>query len=306
VATGRAATEKGDSCLLRSISLRSLLFCPGDSEKKIAKAVASGADAVIIDLEDSVAPAAKAEARDLAKATLLELRRCSIIVRVNAAETDAYLDDVALVASCVPDAIMLPKCSGPNDLGRLSSQLDVLEPAFGITRGSIGILPLVTETAASLRSMNYAEVTERLIALGFAGEDLASDLGVVARSGGTFNPLLAEARRAVAMAAAAAGVAAVDTPFPDPRDPEGLMREARDAAGLGFAGKLCIHPQQIATIHAAFRPEPEQVEWGRAVIAALDNASTGVATVNGRMVDRAHLRLARRYVRSAELEESGA
>jgi citrate lyase subunit beta/citryl-CoA lyase len=224
-----------------------------------------------------------------------------MVVRVNAADTEHYFDDVAVVAASAPDAIMLPKCVGPDNLWRLSAQLDVLEPAFGIARGSIGILPLVTETARSLGLMNYADVTPRLVALGFAGEDLASDLGVAARGADAFNPLLSEARRYVAIAAAAAGVVAIDTPFPDPRDAEGLTREARGAVELGFGGKLCIHPGQIAAVHAVFRPDSAQVEWGHAVIAALEGAAAGVATVNGKMVDIAHLRLAHRYVLFAEL-----
>jgi len=291
---------------LHSQPLRSLLFCPADSERKIAKARDAGADAVVIDLEDSVAPGAKRDARDLAKAALAGPRQVAIIVRVNAVETSFYLGDVAAVVSGAPEAIMLPKCSGPDDLQRLSAQLDVLEAAFDIAPGSIGILPLVTETAASLRKMDYTHVTSRLVALAFAGEDLASDLGVSARADGTFNLLLADARRGVAFAAATAGVPAIDTPFPDPRDADGLTRETRGAVELGFAGKLCIHPGQIAAVHAAFRPDPEQVEWGRAVIAALDSASDGVSTVSGKMVDIAHLRLAHRYVRSAEMQERRA
>jgi citrate lyase subunit beta/citryl-CoA lyase len=286
--------------------LRGLLFCPGDSEKKMMRALDSDADAVIADLEDSVAPSAKADARNLVRNALARPRLRPVIVRVNGADTEFGLDDVAAVASGAPDAIMAPKCTGPEDLRRLSAQLDVLEAAFAIPRGSIGILPLVTETAASVRAMDYARVTPRLVALGFAGEDLASDLGVAARTDGKLNLLLADARRAVAIAAAAASVPAIDTPFPDPRDASGLRREADEAAALGFAGKLCIHPEQIAIVREAFRPGPDQLAWGRAVIQALGSQSAGVATVNGRMVDAAHLRLARRYVRAAEHKASGA
>lgn len=289
------ATE--EVCLAER-ALRSLLFCPGDSARKMEKALAAGADAVVLDLEDAVAPAAKAEARGLVRAALGRPRAGAVIVRVNAADTDLHLDDLAAVVPAGPDAIMLPKCAGAADLRQLADRLDALEAAFGLGRGVIGILPLVTETAAALARLAYAGVTPRLVALGFAGEDLASDLGVGARAGGTMNPLLAEARRAVAVAAAASGVPAIDTPFPDPRDPEQLAAEARTAAALGFGGKLCIHPSQIAEVHAAFRPDDAQVRWGQAVIAALGDA--GVAVVDGRMVDRAHLRLARRYVRLAE------
>ena len=294
----RESRATGTTCL-QDRPLRSLLFCPGDSARKMQKALAAGADAVILDLEDAVAPAAKDEARGLVRALLGGSRAGAVLVRINAADTAAYLDDLAAVVPAAPDAIMLAKCTGPADLLRLSQQLDALEVAVGLARGAIGILPLVTESAASLRGMDYAGVTPRLVALGFAGEDLASDLGVAARAGGTLNPLLTEARRAVAIAAAAAGVRAIDTPFPDPRDRERLAAETRTAVALGYGGKLCIHPGQIDEAHAAFRPETGQVEWGRAVIAALDGEG-GVAVVDGRMVDRAHLRLARRYVQLAE------
>lgn len=282
--------------------LRSLLFCPGSEATRMQKALGAGADAVIFDLEDAVAPAAKEAARGLVVAALAGSRACPVVVRVNAADTGWHLADLAAVVQVRPDAIMLPKCTGPADLHQLACRLDVLEAVFGLTPGGIAILPLVTESAASLRQMDYAGITPRLLALCFAGEDLASDLGVQARSTQAMNGLLSEARRMVAIAAAAAGVRAIDTPFPDPRAPEGLQRETREAVLLGFAGKLCIHPGQISAVHDGFRPEPSRVAWGRAVIAALEGAANGVAMVDGRMVDIAHLRLARRYVQMAETE----
>lgn len=292
------------ACALATGSLRSLLFCPGDAPRKMARALAAGADAVILDLEDAVAPAAKDQARAAVRTMLAEPRSGAVLVRVNAADTAWHLDDLAALVDGAPDAIMLPKCAGPAELLRLAHRLDALERACGLGHGTIGILPLVTETAAALDRMGYAGVTPRLVALGFAGEDLAADLGVAARAAGELNPLLAQARRTVALAAAVAGVRAIDTPFADPRDAAGLAAEARSARELGFAGKLCIHPDQIAAVHAAFRPEPAQIAWGRAVIAALAG-TTGVALVDGRMVDRAHLRLAHRYVQLAGSEETG-
>lgn len=286
---------------IENAALRSLLFCPGSDDRKMRKAMVAGADAVIFDLEDSVDPSAKQAARELVAQVLAQPRALPVVVRVNAADTGWHLADLTAVARARPDAIMLPKCGGPGDLRQLADRLDVLEAAFGITPGSIAILPLVTESAAALRQLDYRDVTPRLIALCFAGEDLASDLGVLARAGGQMNGLLSHARRMVAIAAAGAGVRAIDTPFPDPRATEALEREAREAVSLGFAGKLCIHPAQIAPLHETFRPEPERVTWGRAVIAALEGASSGVAVVDGKMVDIAHLRLAHRYVQMAEV-----
>ncbi|MFT3972107.1 MAG: CoA ester lyase [Amaricoccus sp.] len=287
-------------------ALRSLLFCPGSDDRRMGKAMAAGADAVIFDLEDSVDPSAKEKARELTARVLAGPRELPVVVRVNAADTGWHLADLAAVVRGHPDAIMLPKCASARDLQQLADRLDVLEAAYGIAPGSIAILPLITESAAALHELDYRDATPRLVALCCAGEDLASDLGVQARADGQMNGLLVQARRMVAIAAAAAGVRAIDTPFPDPRDPEGLENETRDAASLGFAGKLCIHPGQVAAVHEALRPTPERVAWGHAVIAALEGASQGVATVDGKMVDIAHLRLAHRYVQMAGTQEGAA
>lgn len=281
---------------LTGLPLRSLLFCPGSDARRMGKAMAAGADVVIFDLEDSVAPSAKDEARVTVVEMLATSRPCPVAVRLNAADTTWHLNDLVGVMAARPDAIMLPKCASRADLVRLSAQIDVLEAAFDIRPGSTAILPLVTETATALSTMDYAGATPRLAALCFAGEDLASDLGVAARPAGEMNALLTGARHAVAYAAASAGVAAIDTPFPDPRAPESLTAETRRAATLGFAGKLCIHPAQIEIVHQVLRPTPQQLAWGAAVVAALVGSDTGVATVQGKMVDIAHLRLARRYL----------
>lgn len=288
------------SSTLSDRPLRSLLFCPGSNATRIQKAMGSGADAVILDLEDSVDPSAKDTARALVVEALAATRDMPAVVRINAADTGWHLGDLAMAVRAGADAIMLPKCDGPAGLLRLSQQIDVLEAAFDIPQGRTAILPLVTESASALLRMDYRDITPRLAALCFAGEDLASDLGIMGRVGGQMNPLLSHARRQVAIAAAAAGVRAIDTPFPDPRSAEGMELETREAATVGFAGKLCIHPAQIGIVHATLRPSSDRVAWGRAVIAALEGAASGVAVVDGRMVDIAHLRLARRYVQMAE------
>lgn len=286
---------------LRTLPLRSLLFCPGSNTDRMGKAQKTGADVVILDLEDSVDASAKTEARELVAEVLAGSRGLPVVVRLNAADTAWHLADLAMAVRGGADAVMLPKCGGRTDLRQLSDRIDALEAAFDIAPGRTAILPLVTESAMALLDMDYRDVTPRLAALCFAGEDLASDLGVMAREGGQMNPLLAHARRQAVIAATAAGVRAIDTPFPDPRSASGLELETREAVSLGFAGKLCIHPVQIATIHAALRPSPERVEWGRAVIDALEGAASGVAVVDGRMVDIAHLRLAHHYVQMAEI-----
>ncbi len=162
--------------------LRNPLFAPADSERKVIKAYASEADAVILDLEDSIAPSAKAAARNAATARLAsDTGRPGIIVRVNPRDTEWYLPDLAAVAPRRPDAILLPKCAAPADLQALDHHLEALEVAAGLPVGGIGVLALVTKTAASLRCMDYAGVTPRLFALLFGAEDLAADFGIGAR-----------------------------------------------------------------------------------------------------------------------------
>lgn len=284
------------------MKLRTLLFAPADSERKCVKALASSADQVILDLEDSVAANAKVEARRAASAFLAATSdRSRAIVRINPRDTDWYLGDLAAIAPRGPAAILLPKCTGPADLRALDHHLEALEAVSGLTVGSIGILALVTETAASLRDMGYAGVTPRLRALVFGAEDLAADFGIAPRSteGGMTAPVLA-ARAALLIAAAEAQVPAIDTPWPDPRDPDGLARELASAIGDGFAGKLCIHPNQLAAVTDAFTPTPERVRWAETVRDLFaERPDTGVLVLDGKMVDRPHLKLAERILASA-------
>ncbi|KMO13635.1 HpcH/HpaI aldolase/citrate lyase family protein [Methylobacterium platani] len=285
--------------------LRSLLFAPADSARKVEKALGAGADAVILDLEDSVAPTAKAAAREQAVAALRG-RPDVLVVRINPRGSAPYLADLAAVVPARPAAILLPKCTGPADLLMLAGQIDVLEAAAGIPPGAVGVLLLATETAQSLRDMDYAGVSPRLRALCFGAEDLSADLGIGPRHpGGGFAAPVAAARDRLLIAAAAAGVAAIDTPFPDPRDPAGLGLETAAAAADGFSGKLCIHPGQLEAVTAAFTPPPERVAWAREVVRLLDGSGAGVAVLDGRMIDIAHLKLARRVLATARDEPSG-
>ncbi len=294
--------------MIDAVSLQALLFVPGDSRRKIAKAVGAGIGCVILDLEDAVAPVAKAGARAAVREQLDGARTSRLCVRINAADSEWHLDDLVAIGAGRPDAIMLPKCTGPADVARLADQLAVIEVAYGIAIGTIAIIPLVTETAASLRQLDYRAVTARLCALGFAAEDLASDLGVAPRDrSGAMNPLVASARLLVAMAAREAGVPAIDTPFPDPGDAAGLTREAADAAALGYAGKMCIHPAQVPLVRHAFTPDPDQLRWARAVRAAFAAApDAGVTTLDGRMIDKAHLRLAERRLAMTDADGGDA
>lgn len=300
----------GVSAVPHPFKLRNLLFAPGDSARKADKALVSEADGVILDLEDSVAPPGKDAARALVAALLPSVSRPGVVVRINPRDTPWYLADLAAVVPHRPAAILLPKCAGPDDLLALDHHLEALEAAHGLPHDSIGVLVLVTETAASLARMDYRGAPARLLALCFGAEDLSADLGIAPRgeiapreeitprlAGPGYAAPVAAARAMTLLAAAAAGVAALDTPWPDPRDPAGLEAEVLQAVADGFAGKLCIHPGQIAAVAAAFTPSPERVAWAERVregFAAQPGA--GVFALDGKMIDRPHLKLAERIL----------
>jgi citrate lyase subunit beta/citryl-CoA lyase len=283
------------------MKLRNLLFAPADSERKRGKALESGADAVVLDLEDAVGPDSKDVARQ-AVADLLPGRALrEVIVRINARGSQWYLRDLAVVVPGAPMAVMLPKCTGLPDIVALDHHLEVLEVAAGIEVGHIKVLALVTETAASLHGLDYRGAPARLRALCFGAEDLSSDLGITPRGpDGHYGAPVQHARSALLLAAAAAGLPALDTPFPDPRQPEALAREAAEAARDGFAGKLCIHPAQIGPVAAAFTPGAERLAWAQRVVDAFKaQPDAGVISLEGQMVERLHLRIAQRIINAA-------
>ena len=284
------------------MQLRSPLFAPGDSARKITKAIASTADAVVLDLEDSVAASAKPAARAMVPELVRAHRARGLIVRVNPPTTQWYLDDLAGVIPARPAAIMLPKCHGPADLVRLNHHLEALETAAGAAIGSIGVVAILTETAGAVFSLGaYAGAASRLVAVCFGAEDLAADLGIAPRRpDATYPPPIALARAQLLVAAGALGVPAIDTPYPDHSDPTGLQREADAAAADGFAGKILIHPGQIDIVNAAFTPSPERTSWAERVDAAFAaNPDAGVFALDGKMIDRPHWKLARRILAAA-------
>jgi len=285
------------------MKLRSPLFAPGDSAHKAGKAIASDADCVILDLEDSVAASAKDAARAETVAIVRATADRALIVRVNPRGTPWYLHDLAAVVPAAPAAVMLPKCAGATDLAALDLHLEALEAAAGLPIGRIGVVAIVTETAASIAGLaGYAGASRRLAAICFGAEDLSADLGISPRlEDGSYPAPVAAARAQTLIAAAAAGVPALDTPWPDPRDPEGLARETRAALADGFAGKLLIHPGQIAPVNAIFTPDAARVAWARAVRDAFAaNPGAGVMTLDGKMIDRPHLRLAERILAASD------
>jgi citrate lyase subunit beta/citryl-CoA lyase len=285
--------------------MRSLLFVPGDDERKIAKALDSAADALILDLEDAVAPPRKAAARVVCAAALRGAQGLNtskaLFVRINALDTaDAALDLAAIVAA-KPFGIVLPKCRHGDDARRLARELDILEARAGIALGSIRILAIATETAGSMFGLGtYAEPPiPRLFGMLWGGEDLAADIGAVANrdANGRYTAPFELARTLCLFGAAAAGVLPIDAVYTDFRNSDGLKAEALEGLRDGFGAKAAIHPAQAAVINAAFTPSQADIVRAQQVVAAFEAAGdVGVAAIEGKMLDRPHLRSARRML----------
>jgi len=278
--------------------IRSFLFVPGDSERKLEKAAGVGADALIVDLEDSVTAAARPAARVLAR-NHIEGKE-NVWVRINPADSDDALADLEAVMPAAPDGIVLPKPRSADDAMRVAMKLDELESTHGIAAGSTKILPLCTERPRALFSLDsYVGATPRLAGLSWGAEDLGAALGAKARrdDAGNWLPPYELARSLCLVAAAAAEVPAFDTVFTDFRDADGLARYASNAARDGFAGMLAIHPDQVETINQAFSPTAGEIERaGRIVALFEDNPGAGALGLDGEMVDRPHLVQARRII----------
>jgi citrate lyase subunit beta/citryl-CoA lyase len=282
--------------------LRSLLFIPGDSSKKLAKADASGADAIVLDIEDSVAPPNKPLARELIATFLAERppakRASELWVRINPIDDEAALLDLAAAVAGAPDGVMLPKCCGTADVQRLSHFLDALEVQARLSRGSLGILPVATETAAAaLQLPGYAtSALPRLRALTWGAEDLSTAVGASSNQdeSGGWALTYRIARSLTLLAAHAAGVQAIETLYVDFRDTDGLRRSCRAARAEGFSGRLAIHPAQVEPINEGFSPSAQEIEHARRVVAAFDAApGAGVVGLDGKMLDIPHLKQAR-------------
>jgi citrate lyase subunit beta / citryl-CoA lyase len=278
---------------------RSWLFVPGDSERKIERSLAGGADALILDWEDAVAPAAKATAREVTVAALAAARpaatRCWI--RVNALDSPHFADDLANLPVAAVAGVVLPKACGLADLMRLGAALDKAEAAAGRPGGGLGIVAIVTETAASVLALGeFRHPVPRLEAMMWGAEDLAGDLGVARNrdARGAYRAPFQLARNLMLLAAAAAGCSAIDAVRVDFRDLDALAAEAEEARADGFNAKAAIHPDQVEPINLAFAPTADERAWAERVVAAL--AGGGLAVVDGRMVDAPHLRLARRIL----------
>ena len=279
------------------MSLRSLLFVPGDNERKLSKGSISGADALILDLEDSVAAARKPVARGMVAEYLAANsgRAPELWVRINPLD-EGGVDDLAAVVRAAPDGIVVPKTDGPGDILRLSHYLEALERRDGIAV-SIPILPVASETArAPFLLGGYADAAlPRLWGLTWGAEDLSSAIGASTNrdASGGWGFTYQAVRSACLLAARAARVEPIDTVYPDFRDLDGLRRACLGAAQEGFTGAMAIHPDQVAVINAAFMPSPEAVAHaGRVVDAFAAGPDLGVVSLDGVMLDMPHLKQA--------------
>ena len=287
--------------------MRSLLFVPGDSPRKLERAASFGADALILDLEDSVAPAAKEAARAIVLAALRRAPRRPgaprLIVRVNALDsglTDADLDAVMVGA---PDMIMLPKARSGVDVGHLGAKLAVHEAQSGLADGATRIIAIATETAGSLFALGtYAGSSPRLAGLTWGAEDLSADIGAEGNrdEAGAYTPPFALARNLMLFGAAAAEVPAIDTVSTDFRNVAALRAECEAARRDGFTAKMAVHPAQVPIINEVFTPTAEAVARAGAIVATFAaDPNLGVVGIDGEMIDRPHLRRAQRLLERA-------
>jgi citrate lyase subunit beta / citryl-CoA lyase len=278
--------------------MRSLLFVPGNSAKMIAKAEASCADAIILDLEDAVHPDARPEARRVIVEALKARSSAAPerYVRVNPLDTHFCADDVAAVIPAGPDGVVLPKSIGPEDVVRLGELIGRFEPA--VRKGATRIIVVCTETAASTLSLAARSwAHSRLAGLMWGGEDLSAAIGATANKDdkGQYTGPFLLARNLCLLAARAANVTPIDAVYTDFRDHDGLSREANAARRDGFSAKVAIHPSQVAIINQSFTPTEAERAWAQRVIDAF-SANKGVVQLDGVMLDAPHLTQARRIM----------
>jgi citrate lyase subunit beta/citryl-CoA lyase len=274
--------------------LRSLLFVPGDRPERMEKALMMDADALILDLEDAVAPAAKPAAREMVAAFLATERRTTLFVRVNPLDSGLIDDDLAAILGHRPDGVVLPKAEGAASLTALDAKLT----------GDVMILPIASETPAAIFGLgSYGGVTPRLCGLTWGAEDLPAAIGAQTsrEPDGSYTPPYQLARSLTLFGAHAAGVPAIETVYPDFRDLDGLAAYAARGRRDGFTGMMAIHPTQVPVINAAFAPGEAEIAHARAVVALFAaNPGAGALSLDGKMVDAPHLKSAQRLLASLD------
>ena len=277
--------------------LRSLLFVPGDRPDRMQKAFAAGADALILDLEDAVAPQAKAEARRQVAQFVQAVGGHNIWVRVNPLTSPENLDDLDAVAAARPHGIVLPKSEGIEHVDELARRLT--------ERGNVSaqIMPIATETPAAIFGLGSYKGAKRLAALTWGAEDLPAAIGAISarEEDGSYTAPYEVARALALFGAAAAGVSPIETVYPDFKDLDGLRAYAARARRDGFHGMMAIHPSQVPVINDAFSASEAEIAHARAVVAAFDEQpGVGTLALNGKMIDRPHLVQARRLLAGLE------
>lgn len=281
---------------------RSYLFIPGDSEKKLGKAQSLGADALILCLEDAVAEPSKAIAREMTRDYLLAHRDTTVSelwVRVNALDTEHLLADLVAIMAGAPTGIFLPKPGCGDDIRTVDHYLTILEQQNGLELGSTKIISLAESALGAVNLSSYIDVSERLCALTWGAEDMATDLGGltnVDENGEYF--LVHQLSRASCLTVAAAGrMQAVDSVFTDYTDEAGLRAQCVRSRKEGFTGKMAIHPAQVSIINECFSPTEEEIDYARQVIKAFEEGGgAGTVGLNGKMLDRPHLSQAQRLL----------
>lgn len=290
-----------------TLKMRSWLFAPGDSDKKMGKAIGGEADIALLDLEDSVSPENKAQARKMVAAQLKDAdNRARIWVRINPLSTPYALLDLTAILPGEPGGVFLPKAQGKTDIAQLHHYLTALEAASGTPQGSTKIAALITETASAMyTTREYAEDypgRERLVGLSWGAEDLSSELGARDQRGptGEYTHVYELARSLCLLASVNAGVAPIETVQPEFRNLDALAARAKSVRAAGFRGMLAIHPAQVGPINTAFTPSPDEITKARAIVQAFDdNPGAGVVALEGAMLDRPHLVLAKRLLAEA-------
>ncbi|NQX89154.1 MAG: CoA ester lyase [Halioglobus sp.] len=284
---------------------RSWMFIPGDSDKKLGKAQDLGADALLLDLEDSVSEGNKADARARIGAYLASYRGASeseLWVRINALETSHALADLVAIMPAAPAGIFLPKPAHGDDIATLDHYLSVLEQQNNLDQGSTRIISLAESALGALNLGTFVGVSQRLVAITWGAEDMATDLGATNNvdEKGEYFFVHQLGRANTLMVAAAGSFQAVDSVYLDFGDQDGLRGDCQRARREGFTGKMAIHPAQVAVINECFTPSEEEIAHARRVIQAFD-ASDGAGTIglDGRMLDIPHLKQAWRLLAAA-------
>ncbi len=267
--------------------LRTLLFVPGNRQRMLERASRAGADAIVVDLEDAVPRSEKRTARALVRTMLPRLLASAspVFVRVNNVRSGLARADVMAVVRPGLTGVVYPKTDGAQDLRDLDVLLREAELKYGVRPGDIRTIPLIESPIAVLRCEQIVQASDRVLALSLGGEDYMSALAVKRDAA---NLALAHARGVIAAVAAAYGIPAIDTPYPDIKDEPGLVAEAKHAQAYGFKGKYIIHPDQAAQVNAVFTPSKDDVAQARRVVEAAGLAAKkrrGVVALEGAMID---------------------